>query len=258
MKPLLPLLLLMTFVPNGVQAEPQSGFKIFSMNLHCFEADWKKRFETVLARLAPEDIAVYAFQELCIGSQGDQVAYLSRRIRELHPGAWSSNSVFTHRAWDKYDELLLIMARGSSLSVRSALLPFSPLRRGFVSIQFEGAWFVNTHLEYHEDNSAFRLEQIGHLVNEFDAQPGIIMGDFNSSPNMDEQAPFRQALYKSQFPGPTFPASDPEMAIDGFWLSPQMNKRVRPLSVQRLFGPGSEDGIQSDHLGVLLEIESRQ
>ncbi len=250
---LVTILLLFAWGAGGAVADTQTGLKVFSMNLHCFEENWQDRFEAILTTISQENISVYAFQELCIGDDADQVAYLSRRIQELHPGKWTSSSVFTHRAWDKYDEYLLIMARGKNLPVRSELLPVSPLRRGFVSVRLKDTWFVNTHLEYHTDNSAYRLKQLEYLVDEFRGTPHVIMGDFNSSPDMPEQLPLKKGLYESHFPGPTFPASQPELSIDGFWLSPGLNKRVSRVAVSRLFAADFPGGIQSDHLGVLFE-----
>lgn len=250
---LVTILILTSWGPGRVVADMNPGLKVFSMNLHCFKDNWQERFETVLAALSAEDIAVYAFQELCSGENEDQVAYLSRRIQELHPGEWSASSVFTHRAWDKYDESLLILARGENLLVRSEMLPASPLQRGFVAVRLQDIWHVNTHLEYHADNSAYRLKQLEYLVNEFDGQAHLIMGDFNSSPDMKEQLPLRLGFYESYFPGPTFPASRPELHIDGFWLSPELQKRFPRVTVSGLFGPDSQHGIQSDHLGILLE-----
>ena len=253
-KSLLTTLLLITWGISWAVADKHPGLKVFSMNLHCFKDNWQERFETVLLTLSREDISVYAFQELCIGENEDQVAYLSRRIRELHPGEWTSSSVFTHRAWDKYDEYLLIMARGENLPVRSELLPVSPLQRGFVAARLKDTWFVNTHLEYHTDNSAYRLRQLEYLADEFGGQAHVIMGDFNSSPDMNEQSPLMESFYEPHFPGPTFPASRPELSIDGFWLSPELKKRISRVTVSRLFGADFPGGIQSDHLGVMLEI----
>ncbi len=250
---LVAILLLTSWGPGRVVAEMNPGLKVFSMNLHCFKDNWQARFETVLTALSAEDIAVYAFQEICIGEDADQVAYLTRRIQELHPGKWTASSVFTHRAWDKYDEYQLIMASGENLPARSEMLPASPLQRGFVAVHLKDTWFINTHLEYHADNSAYRLKQLEYLVDEFGGQSHLIMGDFNSSPDMNEQLPLKNGFYEPHFPGPTFPASRPELSIDGFWLSPELKKRVVHVTVSRLFGPDFPGGIQSDHLGIMLE-----
>jgi endonuclease/exonuclease/phosphatase family metal-dependent hydrolase len=237
---------------TGVEVE--ADVKVFSMNLHCFEERWQQRFDTILTTLIEEDIAVYSFQELCIGEGEDQVAYLLQRLQELHPGEWTHRSLFTHRAWDKYDESLLIVARGQDHSLRSALLPVSPLRRGYVAVQVGDIWFVNTHLEYHEDNAEYRLRQLEYLADEFGGQSHVIMGDFNSSPEMREQEPLRLENYEPHFPGLTYPAALPEIGIDGFWLSPGLKARISTATATRLFGPQLRGGVQSDHLGVMLEF----
>ena len=236
-------------------AEAKPGIKVFSMNLHCFEESWQERFNTILTTIVQEDIDVYAFQEVCIREGEDQVKFLLHRLQELSPDTWTSKSLFTHKAWDRYGEYLLIVARGDGLPVRAAMLPDSPLPRGFVSIRAGDTWFVNTHLEYHADNGAYRLKQLEYLVNEFGGEPHVLMGDFNSSPDMAEQLPLRNSDYEALFPGPTFPASQPELEIDGFWISPQLSGRFTGVRVKRLFGPGLPGGVQSDHLGVMLEVK---
>jgi len=254
---LLPSVLLVLFlVPAVAEVDAQSDIKIFSMNLHCFEEHWQERFNTILKVVAQKDIDVYAFQELCIGEGQDQVAFLLRHLQELHPESWTSKSLFTHKAWDRYGEYLLIVARGNELPVRAAMLPDSPLPRGFAAVRVGDTWFVNTHLEYHEDNAAYRLKQLEYLVDEFNGQAHVLMGDFNSSPGMDEQRPLKKAGYEAYFPGPTFPALKPESGIDGFWISPLQQEQFSNTIVTRLFGPGLAGGVQSDHLGVLLEAKS--
>ena len=235
-------------------AEPDrpADLKAFSMNLHCFKNDWQLRINTILESLAAEDISVFAFQEVCIGEGQNQATFLIDKLRELHPGKWTHQLVYTHRGWDRYDEYLMIAARTHDSPSRAGSLPASPLQRGFVAIRRAGTWFVNVHLEYHADNGEFRRQQIEYLVEQFAGLPHIFMGDFNSSPDWDEQRPLHEHGYRPYFPGPTYPARHPDIAIDGFWVSRDLKKRFPDLAVKSMFGPDSTSGVQSDHLGVLM------
>ena len=249
------LVLLFTPVVSG--SESVGNAIAFSMNIHCFEDDWQRRVETILETLVSGPVNVLAFQEVCIGDGQNQATYLADRLRELHAGAWSHQLVFTHRAWDRYDEYLLIIGKGRDLPTRTGTLPASPLQRGFAAIRLGDIWFVNTHLEYHSDNSHHRRAQVDFLVDEFRAGPHVIMGDFNATPGMPELDVFSENGYLPLFPGPTYPAAEPEIAIDGFWVSPELQRRYRQSPATTMFGPDSVEGIQSDHLGVMLTLQRR-
>ena len=239
-------------------SEPEKpvNLKAFSMNLHCLENDWQKRINTILDSLAAEDISVFAFQEVCIGNGQNQATYLLDKLRGRYPEDWTHQLVYTHRAWDRYDEYLMVIVRGRDAPAQAGTLPASALQRGFIAIRSGGIWVINIHLEYHPDNVNFRREQIEYLVDQFHAVPHIIMGDFNSSPNMDEQRLFHDQGYRAHFPGPTYPATRPEWAIDGFWVSRELQGRFPHMTTKSMFGPDSTSGVQSDHLGVMLTSDT--
>jgi endonuclease/exonuclease/phosphatase family metal-dependent hydrolase len=230
----------------------QGGYKILSLNLHCFENNWASRLELLSQQIAIISPDIISFQEVCTSPSDDMIKSLEANLSRYGHPRMQTYSLFTHMAWNKYREHLVVMAKRQVQNQDLGLLPESPLRRGYIALEVDGQWFINTHLEYLDPR--YRGQQIAYLIGHFRNRPHIVMGDFNSNPASTEQQLFSKEKYTSVFPGPTFPTPDLKEALDGFWLSTDMAARYGRRSGTVLFKQACSSLLLSDHAGVLLEL----
>jgi endonuclease/exonuclease/phosphatase family metal-dependent hydrolase len=164
--------------------------------------------------------------------------------------------LYTHKAWDRFDEYILILSKKTVSATNHELFPPSLLQRGFVALQWNNIWFVNTHLEYRNDNSNFRNQQIEILRQRFLNTPHVIMGDFNSAPDSTEQNQLVQNGYISLFPDKSFQGNDGNFAknIDGFWISPTLKSYVTRTEKSVHLNYQVDGKSLSDHFAVLANL----
>lgn len=228
-----------------------NSLSALSFNLHCFENQWEKRLEILAKEIAQLSPSVLAFQEVCTSENASMIDALKDKLLASGYPLQETSSIFTHRAWDKYDEHIVIMSKEKAEAIESGLLPPSPLQRAYVSIKVQNIFFVNTHLEHLDPK--YRKEEINFLIKNFAARPHIIMGDLNSNPKNQEQRAFFDSGYTPFFTGPTYPSTKPTMTFDGFWVSQEVSKQP-VANTARVFEQSYDGLFLSDHTGVLFKL----
>lgn len=231
------------------------SLKAFSFNLHCTFDNWQARVDEIARYLAKTQPDIISFQEVCEDQNNNMPKGIIEALKRHGYPVVSVERQNSHLAWDKYDELQMVISRRPTEETYKGLLPKSPLQRAYVALKIDGIWFVNVHLEHNNDNAKYRAEQVMFLIEKFKNQPHMIMGDYNSSTTSPEQAPFAKKGYASYFPGLTYPASNASISIDGFWLSPQLrplltNERSEIILKERYMGT-----YLSDHFAVEFQAE---
>jgi endonuclease/exonuclease/phosphatase family metal-dependent hydrolase len=218
--------------------------------------NWKFRLDEIIKRTRALSPELIAFQEVCQGNGEDQIKYLKRKL--LHKSGYKHlEAKFTHLSWGKYREYIVLISKKDPDYVLKGNLPDSPLRRSYIAFLLGETWYVNTHLEYHSRNQKFRKKQIEYLVDKFKYTPHVIMGDFNSSPDAQEQSPFAQNKYNSFFPGRTHIGDDGnrEAWIDGFWISKERMDNLKKSKAKIIFDKRVNGQYLSDHFAVYLSKE---
>ena len=228
--------------------------QVITMNVHCFEEDWEFRFKHILDQIIKMNPDIVALQEVCVDPKGsgDQIDFIKNYLKHKNFSASNLVTQYTHRAWDRYDEYLLMFSRLPAQVLDHGLLPPSLLQRGFIGLQIQGVWYLSTHLEYRADNASYRAEQIDFLINRYKNQSMVLMGDFNSAPDSWEQSQLLQLQYSPFFPGPTFLGGDGNASnkIDGFWISHKKTNRSHYAEV--ILNSKVNEKRLSDHFGVRL------
>lgn len=236
--------------------------QFLSMNIHCYQDDWEFRFNQIIDRVVALNPDLIAFQEVCTSPSlhHSQIDFIRGALRQRGFPIGTFESLYTHRAWDRYDEYLLMIAKKPASMIDKGLLPPSLLQRGYVGIQVEGHWYINIHLEFREDNVSSRRQQLGFLYDRFKGKPHIIAGDFNSHPQSSEQNWLFREGYSYFFPGPSHVGHDGNASdrIDGFWLSPLMSQRISRAEARIVLDQMVDGQHLSDHFGVLLETQWAQ
>lgn len=109
--------------------------------------------------------------------------------------------------------------------------------------------FIGTHLDAeHEDGD--RFDQAGALLGRFTgANPTILAGDFNASPDSRVLRCFSDTWLDAAVhnPQPTVPAAAPRTRIDYILLRPPTRWRVRSVRVL-------DESVASDHRPLLAEL----
>jgi endonuclease/exonuclease/phosphatase family metal-dependent hydrolase len=228
------------------------------MNLHCLNDDWKFRFTHIINKIVELSPDIVSLQEVCINPKtGDNaIDYLKSELsRKGYPVA-ADLSLYTHKAWDQFDEYILIISKKTISAYDSQLFPPSLLQRGYVALKFNDIWFINTHLEYRSDNSNFRNQEIEILRQHFNNTPHVIMGDFNSAPDSIEQSQLGKNGYMSLFPNKSFQGNDGNFAdnIDGFWISPVLRSYTTRASTSVHLNYLVDGKALSDHFAVQAQL----
>lgn len=110
--------------------------------------------------------------------------------------------------------------------------------------------FYSTHLEHtSQDIRRHQTSEIVDLVGE--ADPAVVVGDFNAYPDAPEIATLTAAFddaweVAGHGPGYTYPAEDPHGRIDNLYVT----DRVRPVAAEVVM----TDPVASDHLPVVSRV----
>jgi endonuclease/exonuclease/phosphatase family metal-dependent hydrolase len=237
---------------------PLKSLAVFTMNLHCFNDNWEFRFNNILQRLIEISPDVIAFQEVCENpsTHESQIAYIKNFLNQKGYPIRAVDTQFTHLAWGKDNEFIMLLSKYDVSVVDKGMLPSSVLQRGFLGFRIFDRWFINTHLEYRSDNGAYRKTQIDFLTSRYWDQPNVIMGDFNSSPDDIEQGIFRDKFYTSYFPGSTQTGNDgnSHTNIDGFWFSSTFYSGLKLVTGAILFKEKIQGQYLSDHFAVITQL----
>lgn len=241
------LLFILILLPSILKAET---LHTVSFNLHCTFENWEARVDEVAQQLAKARPDFIAFQEVCLDTDNDMANGILQALARHGYPVVSHQTQFSHFAWDKYDEYLMVISRHRIQEVQKGFLPKSPLQRSYLGAKINGIWFVNVHLEHSKNYAQYRDTQVQFLVNKFRDRRHIIMGDFNSEVVSPEQSHFLKQNYVSFFPGFTRPANKPTMAIDGLWISPELGPQLKDEKARLIFKELFRGNYLSDHLGV--------
>lgn len=242
-----------------IKGSTNQVMNILTMNIHCFKDDWKFRLSHILDKLNKISPDVIAFQEVCVDpvTHESEILYIQNFLTQNGYPINAIEAQFTHYAWDQFDEYIVLITKKNVSAIDRGFLPESLLQRGYIGFNIAKRWYINTHLEFRADNSQFRKNQINFLTNHFLNQSHLIMGDFNSSPDDEEQSIFKQKNYKSYFPGATQTGDDGNSHnnIDGFWFSPNFSSSLSSYSGSILFKEKVQDRYLSDHFAVLAQLD---
>lgn len=238
-------------------ARASSDTTILTLNIHCFADNWKHRLFHIMTKVVELSPDIIALQEVCSDNRWqDQREYIKQFLLSKNFPILTFESQFTHRAWDKYGEYLLIIAKNKSTKIDKGILPASPLARGYLGIEVNNTWYITTHLEHRADYWPFREKQIQFLIRKFSARPHVLFGDFNSSPSTFEQSSLWHNGYYPQFPGDTHNGNDGNHMrnIDGFWLSSELAQHLSSFSASIELNYKIDGRYLSDHFAVLLHL----
>ena len=246
------ILFLLLFLNSSSLLAKESVKEIFSMNLHCAIEEWEFRVNTILDEVVKINPDIISFQEVCVNKKLNMISFIKNGLMNRGYHSKKVESFFTHKAWDKYDEYILMFSKLDVQKSIKEFLPKSPIIRGYIALKIQGTWYLNVHLEHRRDYAKYRKEQIHYLINKFSSSPHFIMGDFNSSPWDEEQTELHENKYQFYFPGLTHPQPNPTRAIDGFWISNQV--MGIKFEAARLFEEAVNGIFLSDHLAVKLKV----
>jgi endonuclease/exonuclease/phosphatase (EEP) superfamily protein YafD len=208
--------------------------KIASINIQCLSHSWMQRYEFIATELASQNPDIIALQEACTEGGTDGIAFMVDKLAQRGWRTQAKIEQFTHVAYDRFDEYVVLLSRLPVEAREGGKLPYSPLTRSYAALKVAGTWYVNTHLEHKDEWSHYRSAQIGFLRNRFANESVILMGDWNSHES--------------------YPAHDPYRGIDGFWVGPQYRGHSRSLHSYRFLDlPMASGGYASDHVGLILE-----
>lgn len=239
----------LSFAQNSPGRTP--GFSALTFNLHCFDENWEKRLDLLAKEVALLSPTVLAFQEVCTSETASMIEALREKLIKAGYPLQETAAQFTHRAWDKYDEYVIMMSKEPVEGIEQGFLPASPLMRGYVAFKIRGRYFVNTHLEHLDPK--YRKEEIEFLTSLFSTGPHVIMGDLNSNPKNVEQNSFKELGYTPFFAGATYPSQKPLSTYDGFWVSKDF-EFSSTSTVKTVFTQTYDGLFLSDHVGVLLRL----
>lgn len=149
-----------------------------------------------------------------------------------------------------------LVAENSSNTAQYALpIPKGGEGRALITVEIElgsdkPLVFGGTHLchQYAEN----RIAQVKELIDLFrdEQKPVILAGDFNMTPDSEEYKILTEFFYDAAVlkgnPAMTFPAHDPEIRIDYFFLSKKYNWTVESLE--------TPSTTVSDHLPLVLTV----
>lgn len=228
------------------------------MNVHCYQDNWQFRFQHILDFIIQLDPDLIALQEVCSGPTEsiNQFDYIRQYLSQRGYPTNTFEGQYTHPAWGKYDESLLMISKHRNQWVDKGFLPASKLQRGYIGLLIDGRWYINTHLEYHADNAQFRKAQFDFLRDRYQGQTHVLMGDFNSSTDSMEQADLWQSGYQPLFPGYSHNGEDGNGShrIDGFWLSPTLLGSLNRYEGHVMLNEKVQDQYLSDHYAVFLSL----
>jgi len=225
--------------------------KILSLNTHCIDRDWDYRLEEISKLIVSKKPDLIFFQELCDGKGGNSFQNLIDKFESKNLHYPYRVKQFTHDAWDGlFKEYIAVFSAHDFNKIDQGWLPYSPMQRGYIAVNVLDHWIVNTHLEHNPNYAEYRKAQVEFLSFRFANLRTIIGGDFNSESNSYEQQAFLQFDFFPAFAGPTFPASNPSLAIDGFWLSRSIRNEIKSYQISRL----TELNTLSDHLAVEIIV----
>ncbi|MBK7961941.1 MAG: endonuclease/exonuclease/phosphatase family protein [Bdellovibrionales bacterium] len=252
-------------VTEAAKAEKvdQVPLKLVTMNIQCFAGDWQFRLSQILDKFIELSPEVIGLQEVCVDKESKQSQiefirnYLLNRPWGKTYDLRGLESQFTHEAWGRYDESLVILTKLKVSAVDKGFLPVSLLQRGYVAFLIDGVWYINTHLEYKSENAQARKSQIEFLVGRFAKQNHVIGGDFNSSPDSEDHARFRREGYLDIFPGDSHLGSDgnSSLRIDGFWISPKFRNAISGISSEVFLNKKVQDQYLSDHFAIRADLQ---
>ncbi|MBN8537247.1 MAG: hypothetical protein J0M15_09340 [Deltaproteobacteria bacterium] len=230
------------------------SMNIFSMNLHCFAGNWQFRFEQILNKILELSPDVISLQEVCTTFNGNlnQIEFIKKYLMDRRYPLQKIVAQFTHPAWNQFNEYLVVITKQNVLAVDQGLLPTSELQRGYIAIKLNPFWYINTHLEYKMENSAYRQMQIDFLIQRFLNEAHVIGGDFNSAPDSQEQFNFKRMSYLDFFPGNTFIGDDSNSSrrIDGMWFSPKARMFLKTLNGGITLDQKVNGQYLSDHFAI--------
>jgi endonuclease/exonuclease/phosphatase family metal-dependent hydrolase len=250
------ILLLLLCLPHLAKAESMT---VMTMNLHCFDGDWRFRLSTILNTVSSISPEVISFQEVCENPvNGDsQIVFIRNYLLEKGYPVNAFESQFTHMAWDnKFSEFILLISKQQVSNLDKGFLPPSLMQRSYIGFEINNRWYINTHLEFRADNGNYRRNQIDFLTSRFWNRPNVIMGDFNSSPEDSEQNIFREKFYTAYFPGSTQTGNDgnSHTNIDGFWFSKTFYSSTKLITGAIMFKEKINGDYLSDHYAVITQI----
>lgn len=231
--------------------------KILTFNLHCFVEQWQERLSIFTNEIKEINPDIIALQEVCQNNNDlkpeNMLKFLKAEFKKKKLSYPFVQTLYTHKAWDKDDEYLVVFTKKKPLKVEKGYLPKSYLKRGYIALKLKKFWFISTHLAYNDKQKLVREKQLQFLSKKFISRPSILSGDFNSSPYDNEQVYGLNGWGMSFFPGLSYPAKNPIKAIDGFWFStPFVFKNAW---AKLLFVKPYNELYLSDHYGVLLNVE---
>lgn len=233
----------------------QSSFamNLMSMNVRCLKDNWQKRIEHILTEAIKQNVDILALQELCQYKSEDSFEFVKKLLYKKTGKYWYSSKHFMHIAWDQYDEYVAIFSKHPPEKIDAGFLPASPLQRAYSALKIKGRYYVSVHLEHKDEYSQYRYQQIRFLLNKFQNEKTVLMGDFNSDEHWNEQQVLHQKKWRAYFPDLSYPSHAPYKAIDGFWLSPQFDLNVKGFK-RLLDRPIEGEMFPSDHFAVLLNL----
>ncbi len=245
--------------------EPRT-VRIATANLRCLIEDWDQRVRVIaedIVRVSPEIIAL---QEVCREPGGrDALDDLRWEIELIGGGAFESVRAQTHRAWEQYDEGIVVMVRAPILESRVVELPKGAFPRKAIIVRLQSSAgalvFAGTHLSFGSDRALVRQVQLGAARDAVAAmrQPGdaiAIAGDFNETPGSPAVSAALGAGYTDAWaaaqpsdPGLTVPSSAPESRIDYLLVG-----GLEVASAGQFMDTPRQGVWPSDHRGVWADV----
>lgn len=226
---------------------PSTNLRLLTQNIQCNPATNASNLRKLVTFANSQNIDVLAIQEFCTDLNHADFRNLDI-LKASFPYLYL---YFTHPAYDKYAEYLIVASKSPPIKYLEGKLPRSPLQRGYQALLFSDIAILNTHLS-HVSDSIYRINQINFLIaltDKFKTSNIVLMGDFNSSPFSPESEAFWQNFWRPLFPYATYfdKTNNRHTWIDGLWLKGQgiHFSQQSTIPVPR---------IDSDHRGISAQI----
>jgi endonuclease/exonuclease/phosphatase family metal-dependent hydrolase len=230
---------------------PRQGYRIATLNLHCWQEDRPlRKLEEAAIALAALEVDLVALQEVGAPLQGawppNAGDHLAGCLRRFTPDPWAHAWEEAHLGFGSWREGLSLLGRRGLASPRRVSLSGGPLARVAVVAEADGRRWASVHLSGGQAGAT----EARRLLERLDPGPAFVLGDFNGGLCSPVAQVFRRAGFLDLGPpGGTFLATGERLHTVYARGQAPAHRAWRILD-----GGSSGQPAVSDHAGVLVEL----
>jgi endonuclease/exonuclease/phosphatase family metal-dependent hydrolase len=233
---------------------------VMTYNIHHAEGlDGKLDLPRIAEVIAAQKADIVGLQEVDRGVKRSVEADQPRELAERLKMHYVFGKNIDHQGGDYGNAILSRFSIRQSKNTRYKVSLQGEQRgllQAIVEIEGRQLLILNTHLDYHRDDTE-RLANVSELVEiaaTYGPLPTILLGDFNATPHSPTYNALAQKFIDAwplfhDSAGPTSPAANPRNRIDYIFLTREPPLAPKPLTISVIPSDAS------DHLAVVAEIE---